>query len=169
MKKLTAIERQFATDNHNLIYQYLHDKDLSIEDYYGAAADGLILATMAYNRKPELHDNYAFSTIAYKYMKREINHQLEREQAAKRKSEELPLSFDELHEEAKVIHVSDLLDALLQADLLKEMDERQQDIVNLKLGGYNNEEIRDLLHMPNSSFYKELGKIRNIVAIVIEA
>lgn len=69
MKKLTAIERQFATDNHNLIYHYLHDKDLSIEDYYGAAADGLILATMAYKRKPELHDNYAFSTIAYKYMK----------------------------------------------------------------------------------------------------
>lgn len=169
MKKLTAIERQFATDNHNLIYHYLHDKDLSIEDYYGAAADGLILATMAYKRKPELHDNYAFSTIAYKYMKCEINHQLEREQAAKRKSDELPLSFDELHEGAKVIYASDLLDALLQADLLKEMDSRQQDIVNLKLGGYSNEEIRDLLHIPNSSFYKELGKIRNIVAIVIEA
>ena len=169
MKKLTEIEKQFATDNHNLIYQYLHDKGLSIEDYYEAAATGLILATMAYMRKPDLHDNYAFSTVAYKYMKREVGRQLESESAAKRRAAEAPLSFEELHEEAKVIHVSDLLDTLLQADLLKEMDSRQQNIVNLKLGGYDNAEIRELLHMPNSSFYKELGKIRNIVAIVIEA
>lgn len=165
MKKLTAIERQFATDNHNLIYQYLHEHHLCIEDYYEPAATGLILATMAYTRKPELHDNYKFSTIAYKYIKREINHQLEREKAAKRKAPKIPLSYESLGEvpDFSMSDVFDCLDELFQKEVLEQMDKQQRKIFKLIVIGYEPKEICELLKISRSSFYRDLDKIANIV------
>lgn len=167
MEKLTDIERQFVTDNHNLIYKYLHEHSFCIEDYYGTAADGFLKAVMAYIRKPDLHDNYQFGTVAYKYMKREINHEIEREKAARRKAAEPLLSYEEVAE-MQYHTMTDMLGNLLGNEMLNQMDKRQQNICVLKLSGFNNTEICKILEMPSSSFYKEMSQIKDIVAIVLE-
>lgn len=167
MEKLTDIERQFATDNHNLIYKYLHEHSFCIEDYYGTAADGFLKAVMAYIRKPDLHDNYQFSTLACKYMKREISNQMKVEKAAKRTMPEPLLSYEEVAE-MQYNTMADMLGNLIGDAMLNQMDKRQQDICILKLGGFNNTEICKILEIPSSSFYKEMSRIKDIVAIVLE-
>lgn len=74
--RLTEEEREFATQNHNLIYTIMRAYHFPIEEYYGAAAYGYIKSVMDYNRKPELRQ-YCFSTIARNkirtYCSNEIN------------------------------------------------------------------------------------------------
>lgn len=41
--KLTEEQRKFITDNHNLIYGYMHDRHIDME-YYGDFAEKFCLA-----------------------------------------------------------------------------------------------------------------------------
>lgn len=77
--QLTIREREFAEQNHNVIYDYLHKKRLSIDEYYDIAVFGYIKAVIAYSRRKELR-KYAFTTIAWKKIAGEIqNEQKKRE------------------------------------------------------------------------------------------
>lgn len=68
---LTTEQQQFAAQNHNLIYAFLHEKGYDVRDYYDAAALGLLQATQRYLTQPSLK-RYAFATIAWQAMGREI-------------------------------------------------------------------------------------------------
>lgn len=69
---LTPPQICFAAKNHRLIYQYLKHRRLSKEEYYDIAVFGYLKAVQAYFCKEELR-KYAFSTICWKYMSREIS------------------------------------------------------------------------------------------------
>lgn len=51
LEKLTDTERNFAEENHNLIYGFLHQKELSIEEYYNIAVFGFLKAVQVYHRR----------------------------------------------------------------------------------------------------------------------
>lgn len=68
---LTADQVYFAAKNHRLIYKYLKKRQLPKEDYYDVAVFGYIKAVRDYFIKEELK-RYAFSTVCYRYMSREI-------------------------------------------------------------------------------------------------
>lgn len=70
--RLTAHEREFAEQNHNVIYDYLHKRGLSLEEYYDIAALGYLKAVMSYNRRRTLR-RYAFTTIAWRKISSEIH------------------------------------------------------------------------------------------------
>lgn len=61
---LSPEQRQFAAEQHNLIYAYLKEKGLYHEEYYDIAAIGYLQAVKRYLTQPALRQ-YAFSTIAW--------------------------------------------------------------------------------------------------------
>lgn len=71
-KAMTEDQRQFAAQNHNLIYAFLHEKGWAVDEYYDIAAFGFLQSVIRYLTKPELR-SYTFSTIAWRSMGRSIN------------------------------------------------------------------------------------------------
>ena len=68
---LSLEQRQFAAEQHNLIYAYLNEKGLYHEEYYDIAAFGYLQAVKRYLTQPALRQ-YAFSTIAWRAMRQSI-------------------------------------------------------------------------------------------------
>lgn len=70
-KPLTPEQVCFATKNHRLIFRFLNRQQLSKEEYYDIAVFGYLKAVRDYYSRIELRQ-YAFSTICWRYMSREI-------------------------------------------------------------------------------------------------
>lgn len=70
---LTEEQRQFADENHNLIYTYLWDRRLEIDGYYYIAVFGYLRAVKRYLSEPWLR-RYQFSTVAWHAMGNFFNH-----------------------------------------------------------------------------------------------
>ena len=64
---LTETKKRLVEKNHNLIYAFLSQMRLSVDDYYGLAAIGLCKAADAYQPGKS-----SFSTYAYRCMHNEI-------------------------------------------------------------------------------------------------
>ena len=94
---LTLDQRQFAAEQHNLIYAYLNEKGLYHEEYYDIAAFGYLQAVKRYLSQPALRQ-YAFSTIAWRAMRQSIaafHRSEERRKAAERAfAESQPVATD---------------------------------------------------------------------------
>lgn len=61
--KLTAAQRKFAEENHNLIYWFLQRKGLSEEDWYGIVAIGYVNAVASFDPEKAKFTTYAFSCM----------------------------------------------------------------------------------------------------------
>jgi RNA polymerase sporulation-specific sigma factor len=69
MQPLTDEQKQFAEDNHSLIYKFLKQRNFTIdEEWYGAAAIGFTKAVATFNADK----NIKFATYAYTCMTNEI-------------------------------------------------------------------------------------------------
>lgn len=66
-ERRTPYEREFAEKNHNVIYAYLHDRKLNVEEYYEVVLLDYVRAARRYNREKRLQ-KYSFCTIAWKCM-----------------------------------------------------------------------------------------------------
>jgi len=64
---LTPEQADFATENHNLIYGFLHKHKLPVDDFYDVAAMGLIRAIQTYSQSEKARQ-YQFGAIAYGQM-----------------------------------------------------------------------------------------------------
>lgn len=129
---LTGEQRQFAADNHGLIYSYLWEKKLEIDDYYDIAVFGYLRAVKRYLTEPKLRC-YQFSTVAWRAMRQSIaayNRAKKRRKEAERKYWKAlrprpPDPFEEL--EAK----------LLLHDLAAVSSEQQYALAAMRLQGYS--------------------------------
>ena len=65
LEPLTDFERKFATENHNLVYDFLHRHGYSLENYYEVAIFGFLKAVQIYNRREDLRNKYSFLQTGY--------------------------------------------------------------------------------------------------------
>lgn len=128
---LSPEQRQFAAEQHNLIYAYLKEKGLYHEEYYDIAALGYLQAVKRYLTQPALRQ-YAFSTIAWSAMRQSIaafHRSEERRKAAECAFvERLPMAtnaWDEL-ERSLILH-----------DLAIASSLEQYAVTRLRLQGYS--------------------------------
>lgn len=84
-------QRNFATENHNLIYSYLSANNLSIEEWYDLAAIGFCKAVLNYDESKG-----KFSTFAYRCMQNEIYIEKRKQWAIQRADENMVLYYDAL-------------------------------------------------------------------------
>ena len=140
---MTERQRQFAAENHNLIYRFLHEKGWKVSEYYDIAAFGYLRAVRRYLTEPGL-SIYAFSSIAWQAMAQSIASFLRAE--ARRKEAErryiretaaaAPDPFVELEAQ------------LLLHDLAAVSSKEQYELAELRLQGYTIAEIARAQGMP---------------------
>ena len=128
---LTLEQRQFAAEQHNLIYAYLNEKGLYHEEYYDIAAFGYLQAVKRYLSQPALRQ-YAFSTIAWRAMRQSI--------AAFHRSEERRKAAERAFAESQPV-ATDAWDALEGSLILHDLavisSREQYALTQLRLQGYS--------------------------------
>ena len=67
---LNETQRIFADKNHNLVYKFLHEKNLPASEYYDIVIFGYLRAVQRYLADPNLA-GYSFSTVAWRPFSRD--------------------------------------------------------------------------------------------------
>lgn len=68
---LNDTQRIFADKNHNLVYKFLHEKNLPASEYYDIVIFGYLRAVQRYLTDPNLA-GYSFATVAWRAMEGEV-------------------------------------------------------------------------------------------------
>lgn len=68
---LNDTQRIFAEKNHNLVYKFLHEKNLPASEYYDIVIFGYLRAVQRYLTDPNLA-GYSFATVAWRAMEGEV-------------------------------------------------------------------------------------------------
>lgn len=178
LEPMTDFERKFATENHNLVYGFLHRYGYSLEDYYDVAIFGFLKAVQIYNRREDLRNKYDFPFISWQYMRSEIGNYSRMEGAKKRKPSEVVISLDAEYSETENLYncigaaggkspESEVLATERVTELLSSLSDKQRKIVEMKVDGYNSKEIFSALGMKSSTYYVEVKRIKKVLAEMI--
>lgn len=166
--KLTEDQRKLVEENHNLIYDYLWKKNLSIEEYYGLAAIGLCKAAITYDS-----GKAAFSTYAYMCISNEIGCCLRKYYADKYIPDELIGSLQyivELGDNGVTLEdcIGDVIDVEEEAiinDTLDKFYSRLNDderlILSLHHAGYKQKEIAKRAEISQAQVSRIINDLRN--------
>ena len=167
LEKLTEAEKKLAEENHNLVYAYLRTYGYSIETYYNVVIFGYLKGIQVYCRREDLQKRYDLPFICWQYMRAELGNQFKTETRQKRKPMESVLSLDADYEEENLHNCvgrksaeEEVLEVETVLDLLERLSEVQRKIAEMKMDGYGNKEIFLLLKLPESTFYKEMKRIK---------
>lgn len=136
LEPLSVQQRQFATENHDLIYAFLRERQIAVGDYYDIAAFGYLHAVQRYLTVPGLK-RFRFSTIAWKAMRQSIAsfHRAEarRKETERRYAESINTADDVAYENLEA--------RLFLHDLAAAANEEQYALAELRLQGYSIAEV----------------------------
>lgn len=172
--QMTRVEREFATKWHNLIYAFLNEKGLPVDDYYDIVVFGFLHAVKVYFSKPALK-RFSFATIAWKKMEGELIDHYRKNARKKRSGYTISLNSslygDEDLSVADSISVPDRLmmqleTELLLHDLARKATHQQMAIVQLRSAGYSQREIAHSQSIPMKRVQELLNEIRDLLAVV---
>lgn len=79
---LNSAQQKLATDYHNLIYTFLHQNGLSVEEWYDVAAIAFVEAV----RDHDPNSGFSITTFAFRYMRFAIIREIRRANTEKRKA-----------------------------------------------------------------------------------
>lgn len=175
MQPLTDFERQMATENHNLVYDFLHKRGYSLENYYDIVIFGYLKAVQIYNRREDLRNKYAFPFISQQYMRSEIGNYLRMESAKKRKPLGTVVSLDAEYTETENLYncigvdngktpESEVVAMERITEILSSLSDTQRKIIEMKLDGYSNREIYLTLEIKSSTYYVEVKRIKKVLS-----
>ena len=171
---LTEEQKAFAEMNHNLVYQFLHRKNYSIEEYYNVVILDYVMACQMYLEREDLQEKYAFPVIAYMRMNSAISNHFKARNCQCRKAVNGIVSMEELLDPetgtTKEIAAdnSDALENIIQLDqdryymenILLALSDQQGRIVLCLMDGYKEREIYKLLGIGRKIYRSELSEIR---------
>ena len=134
-------ESAFAEKYHHLIYAFLGKHNLPMDEFYDIAVFGYLRAVRKYLARPELREQYKFSTIAYRAMSCDVHHSREYWLRAKRNRQECPLD-EERHTDDLRDTVSGALDNVIDFErVVRRLTPAQRRIASLRADGYRDREI----------------------------
>ena len=169
---LNDTQRIFAEKNHNLVYKFLHEKNLPASEYYDIVIFGYLRAVQRYLTDPNLA-GYSFATVAWRAMEGEVvnTHRTDKRRfrvirfVRPRQSytghltrRPTPTETDE-----EALRESEV--ALLLHALAKRVTPQQMEIIRLRTKGYQTNEIAQ---MQNTSLYHVNTLLDNARFIVVE-
>lgn len=171
MKPLTGEHKHLAELNHDLVYKFLNENNLSEADYYDVVIFGYLCAAQEYCEKPQLK-KYSFTTVAWKQMKQELFRHRKYLERKKRDfptvslSELLGNTQDSLELEDVVSLENKLLEDLqlnlLLHSLASQITQKQMRIIRMKLDGYRMHDIAKAEKMT----FKEINKTLNNIGYI---
>lgn len=145
-KGLTKEQKEFAEENHNLIYSFLLNKGLSFEEYYDIAAIGFCKAVKSYESS-----RGSFSNYSYICMNNEIGMHWRRTEQRARGYGVILISLDEPIIGTEDLTVKDTIphpesvESLLKYDeyleIINSLPPPMGEMVSLFIQGYSQSEI----------------------------
>lgn len=172
---LTEEQKVFAEINHNLVYQFLHRKNYSIEEYYNVVILDYVMACQMYLERGDLQEKYDFPIIAYMRMNSAISNHFKAKNCQCRKPEQGTISVEELIDSdsgmGKEIASDnlDVLERIIQSEhdaqfmenILLLLSERQGKIILYLMDGYKEREIYKFLGIGRKIYRSEMEKIKD--------
>lgn len=172
IRPLTPTERRYATENYHLIREFLKLSKLDAEDFFDIVVFEYLLSVEIYLNNEALRKKCNFKAVSYMYMKRAVYRHFRKQKALKRGSEAgADICFEEVD--------ACISDSIGSMENLLEYKETIQQIENIltteqqriffdKLEGYSLKEIAENNRIKPKRVYKQFGKIKNVVADVMD-
>lgn len=174
IRPLTPTERQYATENYHLISKFLKLSKLDAEEFFDIVVFDFILSVEIYLNNEALREKCNFEAVSCMYMKRAVYRHFRKQKAQKRSSEcGADISFNEIDTYiGQSISGMENLSSLEYDETIKQIESiltaEQQRIFFDKLQGYSLKEIVENSGLKPKRVYKQFGKIKNVVADVME-
>ena len=174
IRPLTPTERQYATENYHLISKFLKLSKLDAEEFFDIVVFDFLLSVEIYLNNEALRKKCIFEAVSYMYMKRAVYRHFREQKAQKRSSEcGADISFNEIDAYiGQSISGMENLSSLEYDETIKQIESiltaEQQRIFFDKLQGYSLKEIAENSGLKPKRVYKQFGKIKNVVADVME-
>lgn len=175
-KRLTEKERLFAEKRHGLIYSFLHENNLTENEYYDVAALGYLRAVTRYNREPKLRE-YSFSTIAWQAMRSAVGN---KKKSDKIRNAFIAYSLNELTDEGteygefieasrdgfkELAYTEDMRDLMMA--IMPNISEKQRTHLVSQLQGFKAREIMKEQHISVQEYHQNNREIRAAVSQVL--
>lgn len=173
IRPLTPTERKFAEEKYHLITDFLKRSRLDAEEFFDIVVFDFLLSVEIYLNSEDLQNKCNFEAFSYMYMKRAIYRHFREQKALKRSSEAgADISFDEVDAYiGKSINSMENSSSLEHEETIKQIESiltmEQQRIFFDKLEGYSLKEIADNNGIKPKRVYKQFGKIKSVVADVM--
>lgn len=178
---LTEGQKAFAEINHNLVYQFLHRKNYSIEEYYNVVILDYVMACQMYLEREDLQEKYAFPIIAYMRMNSAISNYFKEKNCQCRKSVHGTISIEQLSNpdigtgKEPASDNLDTLERIIQSEqdaqfmenILLLLPERQGKIVLYLMDGYKEREIYKFLGIGRKIYRSDMEKIKDTLENLI--
>lgn len=146
LHELTPCQKEYAAEHINLVYHFLYQKGLSIDEYYDVVIFGYLSAVQEYDEKPRL-SRYKFSTIAWRQMTDTLYNHYAYLNRPKRSAitvsfhSQEDFSLDELLPDRKKNLQDTVSDRYHALELMSYLTSKEQEVVLLKADGYSYTEI----------------------------
>ena len=153
---LTDEQRDYATEHHTLVYKFLKDNHLSMDEFYDVVIFGYLRAVRRYLTESALRQ-YKFTTIAWNCMRVDLYNYYKSNRCQKRNAEvfsiHIGIGADSYPLETK----------LLLHDLAGKVSKQQMEMVRLKTCGYNLREIARQQKTPMRRVKEALEDVRTVL------
>jgi RNA polymerase sigma factor (sigma-70 family) len=144
--RLNDEQKRIVEENHNLIYWIAHSKGLEIDEWYGLLAMELCMSVISYDESKGSLSNY------YKIR---CDNLVMKEYKKSMRQKRVHNGLQELNHDYPI---DDNIDySIHMAEL---MDNEHADVIKLKLDGYTQNEISDILGISQSKVSKIMKKVR---------
>lgn len=164
MTPLSAAERQFAEENHGLLYATLHQKRIPL-DYYGDLAEWYLRAVRTWFSRPDLQQKYRFGTIVARtiqggYLR--LNERQARTAATISVSLDEPVYDDRTYSDILPSPFSNPEDQVtdLIPCLYSKLSRAERRVLPYLVSGYPPSEIAEILGISRSGISQQIMHIR---------
>lgn len=177
MEALSSKEREFAAENHGLIYSFLNYYRLPEAEHYDICAIAYLQAVKEWHRKPELREKYRFSTISFKKM---LSAKIKKYHADRLRDAYIAFSlndldpegneylgqFEDKHNAIRELESQQSIEDLL-SEVMPVLTERQRKHLIRLAEGETPAEIMRGGHTAITEFWKDRERIRKAVSAVV--
>lgn len=173
MKPLTGEQKHLAELNHDLVYKFLNENNLSETEYYDVVIFGYLCAAQEYCENPKLK-KYAFTTVAWQKMSCAVKNHKKYLSREKRDfptvslSEILGNTEDSIRIEDVISLENKLLEDLrlnlLLHSLAARITQKQMRIIRMRLDGFRMHDIASRERMT----FKDINKTLRCIGLLLE-
>lgn len=159
MNKMSEKGRLFAEVHHKIVFAFLRDKQLNVDEFYDVVILRYLNAVERYLSEESLR-KYSFTTIAYAAMSSAVYNYRKSE---KRRREMCPIINTEFINQLAISSqrpAESTESKLLWAEIATYLTGMELEIINRRAAGATNQEIAEDFHLARSTISAQISKIR---------
>lgn len=170
LKPLTMEQRKFAEDNYRLIMDFLKKSKLDSEEYFDVAVFGYLLSVEIYLNDTDLQRKCKFEAVSYMYIRREmyLHFRTQKKNSAIGNNTSLDIMETNVADSSPMESITSLEYMEMIKQIQDRLTEEQWKIFSNKAKGYSLREISENHGIGRKRIYKQFGKIKQIVAEIME-